>query len=418
MVCYMSHQTKYLLYTDCNQRGVLPALATAYASDICPLALRAYLTTYVNLCWVFGELLAAGVLSVMLKRTDQWSYRIPFALQWLWPLPLLVGVALAPESPYWLVQNGQVNQARKVLERLTTRRDSTFDVNKAIAMIEYTNEMEKQASAGTSYLDCFKGTNLRRTEIATCVWLIQQFCGSAFMTYSTVFFEQAGLSPNSAFDMSMGMYAVGAVGTILSWWMLAYWGRRTLYLWGCCISFVLMLVTGFLGLASSTNQSVSWAIGSLLVIFTFVYDSTLGPVCYSLVAEIPSTRLKSKTIVITRSFYNAAAITMNVLINYQMTTTAWNWKAKAGFFWAGTCLVCCVWTFFRLPEPRGRTYGELDILFEQNVSARKFKTTQVDLTGSGIISGINPIQLTVYDKSVENPKAKGVEGDQPVTTTI
>ena len=61
-----------------------------------------------------------------------------------------------------------------------------------------------------------------------------------------------------------------------------------------------------------------------------------------------------------------------------LNPTAWNWGAKAGFFWAVSCLICVVWTYFRLPEPKGRTYGELDVLFEQKVSARKFKTTVVD----------------------------------------
>jgi len=37
-----------------------------------------------------------------------------------------------------------------------------------------------------------------------------------------------------------------------------------------------------------------------------------------------------------------------------------------------------VWTFFRLPEVKGRTYEELDILFEDRVSARKFSKTHVD----------------------------------------
>lgn len=40
--------------------------------------------------------------------------------------------------------------------------------------------------------------------------------------------------------------------------------------------------------------------------------------------------------------------------------------------------------FFRLPEPRGRTYGELDMLFEQRVSARKFAETKVDPFGHSI----------------------------------
>jgi len=55
--------------------GVFQTMTTAYASEVCPVALRAYLTTYVNLCWVFGQLIATGVLTSFLKRTDQWAYR-------------------------------------------------------------------------------------------------------------------------------------------------------------------------------------------------------------------------------------------------------------------------------------------------------------------------------------------------------
>jgi SP family general alpha glucoside:H+ symporter-like MFS transporter len=57
---------------------------------------------------------------------------------------------------------------------------------------------------------------------------------------------------------------------------------------------------------------------------------------------------------------------------------SWNWGAKAGFFWAGTGMLCVVWTYFRVPEPKGRTYAEMDMLFEAHTSARKFKETSVD----------------------------------------
>lgn len=40
--------------------------------------------------------------------------------------------------------------------------------------------------------------------------------------------------------------------------------------------------------------------------------------------------------------------------------------------------MCVVWIYFRLPEPRGRTDAELDILFKNGVSAREFNTTAVD----------------------------------------
>ena len=80
--------------------GVFQTLTTAYASEVCPTQLRAYLTTYVNLCWVIGQLIGSGVLRSMVQRSDQWSYRIPFAIQWIWPVPIIVGVLLAPESPW------------------------------------------------------------------------------------------------------------------------------------------------------------------------------------------------------------------------------------------------------------------------------------------------------------------------------
>jgi SP family general alpha glucoside:H+ symporter-like MFS transporter len=100
-------------------------------------------------------------------------------------------------------------------------------------------------------------------------------------------------------------------------------------------------------------------------------------------AELSSTRLRAKTIVLSRNLYNIGGIVVNVLSNYQLSPTAWNWGAKTGFFWAGSCVFCITWVFFRLPEPKGRTYGELDILFEQGVPARKFKSTTVDI-GRGV----------------------------------
>jgi SP family general alpha glucoside:H+ symporter-like MFS transporter len=63
--------------------GVFQTLTTAYAAEVCPVTLRGYLTTYVNMCWGFGQLIGSGVLRGLLYREDQWSYRIPYALQWI-----------------------------------------------------------------------------------------------------------------------------------------------------------------------------------------------------------------------------------------------------------------------------------------------------------------------------------------------
>lgn len=61
-----------------------------------------------------------------------------------------------------------------------------------------------------------------------------------------------------------------------------------------------------------------------------------------------------------------------------LNPNAWNWGAKSAFFWFGLDVACFIWTFFRLPEPKGRSYAELDVLFEEKVSARKFKNTVIN----------------------------------------
>jgi SP family general alpha glucoside:H+ symporter-like MFS transporter len=377
--------------------GVFQTLTVTYAGEVCPTGLRPYLTTYVNLCWVMGQFLGSGVLKGVAERSDQWAYRIPYALQWIWPVPLIVGITFAPESPWWLVRKGRYDEAKAMLIRLTSRNQPDFDPDQTIAQIKQTNDFEKSLGEGTSYLDCFRGTNLRRTEIACLVWVVQTACGSTFMGYSTYFYRQAGLSVDHSFTMSLCQYALGAIGVFISWFLMPHVGRRTLYVYGQSIVspnhpqllifpptnnppqlFGLLLIIGFLGIASDTNTAAQWAIGTMLLLFTFTYNCTVGPVCYALVAEIPSTRLRQKTVVLARNLYQIAGVITNVLTTRQLNPGAWNWGPFSAFFWAGTCFIMLTWTFFRLPEPKGRTYGELDVLFEMKVPARKFRTTDID----------------------------------------
>lgn len=186
------------------------------------------------------------------------------------------------------------------------------------------------------------------------------------------------MAVENSFSMSLGQYAIGAVGTVFSWFLMGWFGRRTLYLYGQLAMCVFLLAIGCTAFAGRENVAAQWAIGSLLLVYTFTYDSTVGPVCYSLVAELTSTRLRTKSVVLARNTYNIVGIITNIITPRMLNPSAWNWGAKSGFFWAGTCLCCAIWTYFRLPEPKGRTYAELDILFEERVPARKFKSTVVD----------------------------------------
>ena len=45
-----------------------------------------------------GQIIGVGVVRGVVHNTSEWSYRIPFGLQWAFAVPILVGVVFAPES--------------------------------------------------------------------------------------------------------------------------------------------------------------------------------------------------------------------------------------------------------------------------------------------------------------------------------
>ncbi|KAF3035331.1 hypothetical protein E8E12_005979 [Didymella heteroderae] len=384
--------------------GVFQTISTTYAVEILPVRLRGYLTTYVNACWVIGQLIASIVLRSMLSIESQWAYRIPFGLQWAFPVPIFIVVALAPESPWWLVRQSRFEEAQHSLRRLRKQGDNESDsdfnagLEETLKQVVLTNNREKEAESGAGYLDCFKGVDRRRTEITCMVWIIQTLCGSTFMGFSTYFYEQAGLSARHAFTMSLAQFVLGLFGVLASWFLLSYLGRRTIYLSGQALTFLCVLLIGVLACiphshTSSTRSArssggtvtahsvgaggtIPWAIAALLLVFTAVYDATIGPVCYVFVSEVPSTRLRSKTIALARNCYNISGIVTNLITPRMLNPTAWAWGAKAGFFWAGTAIIGLLWSWWRLPETKGRTFAQIDVLFRNKTSARMFKGTR------------------------------------------
>lgn len=361
--------------------GAFQTLTTTYAADVTPLHLRPVLTSYVNLCWVAGQLIASGILRGFINNTTQWGWRIPYAIQWAWPVPILIGILFAPESPWWLVRKGRYDEAKKALLGLTSPRNTAFNVDDTIAMMVHTNEHERLISEGTSYWDCFKGTDARRTEIACMVWISQVTCGIWFGGNISYFLEQAGFPDSRAFDFGVGENAIGFCGTVASWYIMTLFGRRTLFVTGMCTLFCILITIGFLGIPR-LSSGIGYTQGALLCLYVFTYDITVGPTVYSIVSEMPSTRLRIKTVAIARNCYNIASICANELNAPILNPTAWNLRGKGGFVWCGFCLLSALWAIFRLPEPKGKTSEELDVLFENKVAAWKFSKTEVDPYGS------------------------------------
>ncbi|KAM0369928.1 hypothetical protein ACHAPY_010792 [Fusarium culmorum] len=85
-----------------------------------------------------------------------------------------------------------------------------------------------------------------------------------------------------------------------------------------------------------------------------------------------------------------------------LNPTAWDWGNYAGFFWGGICFLCIIYTFFRLPEPSGRTFAELDVLFERGISARKFASTEVDVFHETVEENV----MNRYEELADAPSEK------------
>jgi MFS transporter, SP family, general alpha glucoside:H+ symporter len=61
--------------------GMFQTVTCVYAIELVPTSLRAYLTSFVNMCWLLGQLIASGVLRGTLNMPAPWAFRVPFALQ-------------------------------------------------------------------------------------------------------------------------------------------------------------------------------------------------------------------------------------------------------------------------------------------------------------------------------------------------
>ncbi|KAL2106096.1 hypothetical protein VUR80DRAFT_7303 [Thermomyces stellatus] len=359
--------------------GIFQTLAVTYAADICPLSLRHFMTAWINICWVIGQLISIGILNGLIDRPDEWSYRVPFAIQWFWPIPIMIGTYFAPESPWWLVRHGRLGDAKRAVEQLITPRQGIeFDVDAYIELMRATNEFERQNSAGAHYWDMFRGTDLRRTGIACMAWLVQAFAGTPFMGFGVQFMMQAGLSSEDGFSMNLGQTSLGFVGCFVAMWVMTRFGRRTVYLTGLAFMSTILMIVGVLGIPKQSSGT-SWAVGALIILMVFGYQITVGPAGFTIVAEIPSTQLRVKTVAFARACYNAGGFITNAIMPQMVGKNAWNWGAKGSFFWAGVAALFFTWTWFRLPETQGLTYSELDLLFEHKTRTRGFSQEAADL---------------------------------------
>ncbi|PCH42436.1 general substrate transporter [Wolfiporia cocos MD-104 SS10] len=356
--------------------GMYVSGASSYCAEVSPLALRGVTTSSVNLWIDLGQFMSNGVIKGTGTWTSAYAYRLPFALQWIFPVLLLAGLPFAPESPWWLVRKGRTADARGVLARLSG--GGAADVDLQLQQIQETIALEETYAANSTYGDCFRGVNLRRTMIACMVFVLQQAAGVVFVLgFSTYFFELAGFADSKAFDLGVGVTAIGVVGNLCTFYTVNHYGRRFIFNWTLFACTIILLIIGFLAIPEN-NQNAKWAIAALTLVYNFIYQTGIGPLGYVIFAEVSSAKLRSKTVGIGILVNSLCGMIMNIVDPYLVNPDEANLGGKVGFIFGGLAALGLVWAYFYIPETKNRTIDELDVMFERKVAPRQFGTYKME----------------------------------------
>ncbi|CAK7234894.1 hypothetical protein SBRCBS47491_009103 [Sporothrix bragantina] len=348
--------------------GAFLNVCTTYISDISPLSIRASVIGFCNLSQCIGPFVSAIMSYYTSQWDNDWSWKSLICAQWGFAVVALAGQIFLPESPVFLVQKGKVDAARKVLNRLYS---DPRDAEGHLERIKLTLEEAETSEIG-SYLDCFKGTNRRRTLIAILVFLAEPMSGLGFVSnYGSLMYQYLGISDRQSFLIQIGAQILSISGATFSFLVSDFYGRRPMFIGGCIGLAALLLCMGIAGSVNTTAATTA-AVG-FYTMYNFFFNAGVGSNVYAITGEIPTSALRTKSIAIAMSVSAAANTMWAFVAPYMFNPGYGNLKAKIGFVFGAFMIIFAILAYFFVPETRMRTYEELDELFMNHVPAREFK---------------------------------------------
>lgn len=327
-----------------------------YVGEIAPPQIRGTLLCMYGFLFAIGQLFA-GIVLYVTENTKPLDWKLAVYTEWafhgFW---ILFGLIWLPESPWHYVRRGQVEKARRTLNRIYSRVKD-FDLDHELNAIRH--EIERQSfeshSVGSGWasgwLELFRGTNRTRTIGATIAVSTQMVSGSVVVfNYSAYFVQQAGIG--EPFLASMIVTIVLLVGLISSFWAVELLGRRTLMIGGgicCTVCNLIIGITGCLKKTSMTNHAAL----AFVFLWVFSYAGSFAGVAWALVSEGAAPRLKSKTAAFATSIYDIVLLVFVLCVPYMLANSgpgARGWGTKTLFMFAITQGAATVGNYIFCPE--------------------------------------------------------------------
>ena len=292
--------------------GAASMLTPLYVSENAPRAIRGGLTGIYQLNVTAGIMLSFWVnYGSLLHVKGRAQWQIPLALQMLPAVVLVIGVSLCNESPRFLAKQDNWEKATEVLVRLRALPADHPYVRMELEEMAQQLEHERELIAGSSFMDLQREmwtipTNRKRALISIMLMICQQMTGTnAINYYAPTIFKNLGVVGTST-----GLFATGIFGLVkmLSCFVFLITaadslGRRKSLLWTSIAQGVCMFIIGFYSrfdppVAGKPISPFGYIALVCIFLFAAFFQWGWGPVCWILISEIPTARLRAMNVAI------------------------------------------------------------------------------------------------------------------------
>ncbi|KAK1640685.1 general substrate transporter [Colletotrichum phormii] len=265
--------------------------------------------------------------------TESRSWRITIAFQLVLALIVFVGVFFCPESPLLLAKKSQKSETRRALAILRNADINSLEVDEA--MVEVENYIADQSANGSAkFIECFRGTDLRRTLIGVAMSFFTISTGITFwFGYGTTFFAAAAV--DDSYLISLVLAINNCVFMAPSMYLIERLGRRTSLIIGGVLMGLAQLLTGVIHSAAPDSKADKMMLIVGAVFFIASYAPTWGIGGWLLMAEPLSDRARNYQSSIVLTAYCIITWLVGFVTPYMIDETAGNLGVKVSYIWFG-----------------------------------------------------------------------------------